>query len=320
MTTKTDQEVAYHFQLVKSHGKGASFEAAALQFAQYHRMLVSDEGEADSIAGQLLQATDALASEWRRNGYGNWNDYFEGLVNLLRVHLPAAYVDEASQVRVAHAVDAVQGIGGEANPFQEPDRVHGVLIEGTVHYVETVAAVSIPEEILASLRSANEQLATEGPVWDAVFYGDLEQLRYYHEEGYDLTHLVHSGLKYNALHGLLYFGKHPPTAGEVTAFLIEIGVDVNAIDARGDTPLHHAADSGLLAAARLLIEAGADVNATSHVKMRPLFLAIRGGQPSLEVVELLLESGAIVDSDLLQRAERVVDDPRLLALLKAWKP
>jgi ankyrin repeat protein len=71
--------------------------------------------------------------------------------------------------------------------------------------------------------------------------------------------------------------------------------DASLVDARagdGFTPLHFAAFFAHPGAARLLVEAGADVNAVAENPMRvqPLHSATAGG--SVEVVRLLLEHGA----------------------------
>jgi ankyrin repeat protein len=63
---------------------------------------------------------------------------------------------------------------------------------------------------------------------------------------------------------------------------------VNAHDATGATPLHHAAAFGDLATMRLLIEKGADVNSVNRRKSPPLFWALH--DPAK--VALLLEHGA----------------------------
>jgi len=58
----------------------------------------------------------------------------------------------------------------------------------------------------------------------------------------------------------------------------------------GFTPIHHAAEAGSPEAARVLIEAGADVNVPSNAGETPLQRARRGGHQ--EVVRLLEAAGA----------------------------
>ena len=63
---------------------------------------------------------------------------------------------------------------------------------------------------------------------------------------------------------------------------------VNAHDAAGATPLHHAAGFGDLATMRLLLEKGADVNAVNRRKSAPIFWALHDEAK----VRLLLDHGA----------------------------
>jgi uncharacterized protein len=75
-------------------------------------------------------------------------------------------------------------------------------------------------------------------------------------------------------------------------FGIEI-VDLAQRNLCGDTPLHTVCSWGRLQPARVLLEAGADVNAIGDQRCTPIFNAIIGGNP--EVVALLRARGARVD-------------------------
>lgn len=73
--------------------------------------------------------------------------------------------------------------------------------------------------------------------------------------------------------------------------LMRKGHDVNQKDSSGYTPLHYAVRSSSVQLVRLLIDAGANVNAqTSAGKATPLHRAVTRGRP--ETVKLLLEKGA----------------------------
>ena len=68
----------------------------------------------------------------------------------------------------------------------------------------------------------------------------------------------------------------------------------NARDAEGKSLLYHAADQGHVEPMRLLLEAGAEIDAqTAREKMAPLHKAAEGGH--LEAVRLLVQSGAQKD-------------------------
>jgi ankyrin repeat protein len=78
---------------------------------------------------------------------------------------------------------------------------------------------------------------------------------------------------------------------EAVAMLIQRGEDLNATDGDGLSALHWAAERGDLEAARVLIAAGASLDAGTRIgRYTPLHLASRGGHAA--VVEALLEAGA----------------------------
>ena len=81
--------------------------------------------------------------------------------------------------------------------------------------------------------------------------------------------------------------------GNVAALkvLIAHGANVNATEnSRGQTALMWAVNEGHLDAAQALIEAGADINARSKGKFSPMVFAVRGGKT--DIVKLLLAAGA----------------------------
>jgi ankyrin repeat protein len=65
---------------------------------------------------------------------------------------------------------------------------------------------------------------------------------------------------------------------------------VNSVNFMDDTPLHTVCTWGELESAKILIDAGADVNAKGDNGAPPLFNAVIGGNP--KVIELLIKSGA----------------------------
>jgi len=78
--------------------------------------------------------------------------------------------------------------------------------------------------------------------------------------------------------------------------LIDAGADVNAVGPQGKTPLHLAAASGRLAVVRALIDAGADVKAATEMDETPLHTAAARGHR--EIVELLIERKADVNAKM----------------------
>jgi uncharacterized protein len=95
---------------------------------------------------------------------------------------------------------------------------------------------------------------------------------------------------FTALHFACYFGQP-----EVARLLIEKGAKIDAVanNATQVMPLHSAASSRNLAAARLLVEHGAPVNARQQAGWVPIHAAAQNGDQ--EMVDLLLAHGADVD-------------------------
>ena len=89
------------------------------------------------------------------------------------------------------------------------------------------------------------------------------------------------------------YAKRGDVAGIAAA--LDTGSDVNDYDGLG-TPLTYAVRKGHYAAAELLIARGADVNISTMYYGEAIMLATR--QSRVDLVELLLEHGAIPDSTL----------------------
>jgi ankyrin repeat protein len=82
---------------------------------------------------------------------------------------------------------------------------------------------------------------------------------------------------------------------EVVSVLLGAGADIRSLRKWEGTPLHDAAQFGLVRVAELLISAGADVNSTEDVYRRtPLILAAAHGK--LRMIECLFTIGARVDA------------------------
>lgn len=105
-----------------------------------------------------------------------------------------------------------------------------------------------------------------------------------------VTRITHDG--WTLLHLAGFFGH-----AEAVRLLLERGSDPNALslNALRNTPLH-AGLSGPMGAegVRLLVEAGADVNARQHGGFTPMHSAANRG--IVEIIDLLLERGAAPES------------------------
>ena len=82
---------------------------------------------------------------------------------------------------------------------------------------------------------------------------------------------------------------------DVARLLIDSGAEVDATDENGCTPLHWAALNNSLGMARLLLDRGADVDARTENGWTPLQRAAGTFPKSRAVASLLIEKGANTD-------------------------
>ena len=112
--------------------------------------------------------------------------------------------------------------------------------------------------------------------------------------------LVAKGAQISTIHLAAFVGD----TEKIRSFL-EQGIDVNARDKDGRTPLHLASMSGQEDVVRFLVSKGADVNAqTTYWDLRPLHAAVM--YLNYEVARLLIDNGADVDTSPLWRARQAV--------------
>ncbi|XP_077997004.1 uncharacterized protein LOC144450278 isoform X2 [Glandiceps talaboti] len=133
---------------------------------------------------------------------------------------------------------------------------------------------------------------------DAVECGDIEKVKFYLKNGYDVNSKDDRRYWFNATS--LHYGAEEGHL-DICKLLLEAGAQVNAAAIFNTTSLHYGAQKGHLDICKLLLEAGAQVNAADGNERTSLHLgAIKG---HLDICKLLLEAGAKVNSvnDIMRR-------------------
>jgi len=123
-------------------------------------------------------------------------------------------------------------------------------------------------------------------VFDAAALGHIDRLRHRLEED-PARATAFAGDGFTALHLAAFFGKT-----EAARILLEAGASVDAYGRNelANQPLHAAAAGRAVDACRLLLGAGADVTATQHGGYTPLHESAQSGD--VELSELFLSAGA----------------------------
>ncbi|XP_077997100.1 uncharacterized protein LOC144450371 [Glandiceps talaboti] len=123
----------------------------------------------------------------------------------------------------------------------------------------------------------------------AALGGDIEKVKFYLANGYDVNYA--DGVNMTSLH-------HGAALGhlDICKLLLEAGAQVNAVSTTLNkrTSLHYGAEEGHLDICKLLLEAGAQVNAADGDKWTSLHFGAWKGH--LDICKLLLEAGAQVNS------------------------
>ena len=127
----------------------------------------------------------------------------------------------------------------------------------------------------------------------AIRNGNIDLFNSFINDGLDIFYVTESE-KWNYLHRSIDMIRRKPDPRIIERF-IKLGVDINAKDCYGNTPLQYAARSKDVDSARLLLIAGAEVDSSNIDGITPLRHCLLQGSTNFELVELFLSNGADVN-------------------------
>ncbi|MDO8329881.1 MAG: ankyrin repeat domain-containing protein [Fluviicoccus sp.] len=130
----------------------------------------------------------------------------------------------------------------------------------------------------------------------AIMKGDLAKIDLLVGHGADLNEVTEKERWSYLHHALLSLSLSP--SYEAIQYLIDKGVDVNAIDAYGNTAIHYAVRLKRADFIKALIVAGADVNVVNCEGVSPLRQLFLVKPFDYECAKLLLRNGADKDQKL----------------------
>ena len=169
----------------------------------------------------------------------------------------------------------------------------------------------------------NNKLEMGIKILDAMDSGDLTLLEeLFHKERniMEVTPVEH----WNWLHKVLLGFESNKPSSDVINYLINKGIDINAQDIYGMTPLHYALRSKNAEAAIALLKAGANPNLPNQDGLIPLSMI--GYIPErLDVLELMLQKGANVhylvneDETILESYKPTENEPQLKPIYELMK-
>jgi ankyrin repeat protein len=161
-----------------------------------------------------------------------------------------------------------------------------------LHWASEKGHIEVARALLhagATARKSNNRGQT--PLHEASFKGHIEIVRALLEAGAGADVRKRDYIRFSPIKHAC-FGKH----FEVFRALVEAGGDVNKLDSGGYTALHHASLYGLTEGVRYLcVERGADVNKSSTGGDGDTPLTLASWYGKVEAARVLLEAGADVN-------------------------
>jgi ankyrin repeat protein len=182
--------------------------------------------------------------------------------------------------------------------------------------IASADAVRVRELAGAAMDAHTSDPGGETPLIRAVMGGALETVRAVIEAGADVNLPQRGPRRWTPL---MFAHSSPAIARELITAGADVGARASAYELispsagaktrhGGETALHLAAAANNPEVAKLLIEAGAQIEAKSENGLAPLDLALSAGAPN-QVAELLIKAGATLTPDRLELAHAASHEP-----------
>jgi HEAT repeat protein len=298
--------------------KGKDHDLAVNAVAAYNVLYLDTTDVVATLADVAVSGADVGARQKAllclRNRQGQAKSTLDAIRPLTK--LPDSLIADDAKT----AVEWIER-GGAGSP--------GVIKGGVAAEPAASAAKSAPASGKAApVESGNEEkglvalrerkLAFDEPsFYRALSSADADAIRAYLDGGMS-ANLVFVGENHRTPLMILFFGRqacaNPEKGHEIVALLLKKGADVNKTDEKQNTALMFAADTCDRETLRMLLKAGAKLNAKNWSGLTALEMGIVSGNPGLE--ELIAAGARLKPETAKAYADAYKGNPKALALVK----
>lgn len=293
--------------------KSRNADLALAAVAAYNVMYLDTPEVVATLADVAVSGADVAARQRALQCLRNRQGQSRGVVETIRplTKSPDALIADDAKA----AIEWIER-GGAGSPSP---------IKGGVAPASPASAAPAPadavgkgseESGLAALRE--RRLAFDEPsFYRALSEADTDAIRAYLDGGMSVNHVFVDSNRRTPLM-IVYFGMEacgtPEKGHEITALLVKRGADVNQKDEKQNTALMFAADKCDRETLRMLLKAGAKLDARNWAGLTALQMGIATGNPGLEE---LIAAGARLDPATAKAyAEAFKRNPKAAALVK----
>jgi HEAT repeat protein len=305
--------------------KSKDGDLALAAVAAYNVLYIDTAEIVATLADVAVSGADVPARQRALQCLRNRQGQSRGVVETIRplTKSPDALIADDAKTAIewidrggAGSPGPIKGGVAAAAPAPAPAPARGAAVETSAASATEGAAKGSEERGLATLRE--RKLAFDEPsFYRALSEADTEAIRAYLDGGMSVNLVFVDSNRRTPLM-IVFFGMEacgtPEKGHEIVALLIKRGADVNAKDEKQNTALMFAADKCDRETLRMLLKAGAKLDAKNWAGLTALQMGIATGNPGLEE---LIAAGARLDSATAKAyAEAFKRNPKAVALVK----